>query len=139
MPTSLFVYLQYLDCLVLDATVRYLVPGEEFSELAPGETVRARYEGTVAIGLGFCCDDPVPAGCGYYRVFRRAGNAMTTADFVGKEFLFVAAEEEDDDDDEDDEDDETDNSITRFFAWLFHLFLTVFVSLAYYFVSSQKN
>ena len=126
MPTSLFVYLQYLDCLVLDATVRYLVPGEEFSELSPGETVRARYEGKVAIGLGFCCEDPVPAGCGYDNVFGRSGDAITTADFVGKEFIFVAAAEEE----------KTDNtSITGFFAWLFHLFITAIVSLAYYFVS----
>ena len=125
MPTSLFVNLPYIGCLVLDATVRYLVPGEEFSELAPGETVRARYEGTVAIGLGFCCDDPVPAGCGYDNVFGRSGDAITTADFVGKEFIFVAAAEE-----------EIDNtSFTGFFAWLFHLLLTAIVSLAYYFVA----
>ena len=123
MPTGFFFHLHSIVGLGLDATVRYILPGEEFSELSPGEQIRARYEGSVAIGLGFCCVDPVPAGCGYDNSFGRSGDTLTTADFVGQEFVFTVAAAE-----------ERDNTMSGFFAWLFHLLLTAIVSLAFFFV-----
>jgi hypothetical protein len=46
-----------------DAALNFLIPGEELQRLDPEATVNAHFNGKVRIGLGCCCQDPIPDDC----------------------------------------------------------------------------